>query len=315
MEAEFIRVRHAYASYKPQGGLKALLGKKKDPIPALSDISFSLQSGTHAVVFGASASGKTTLMKLLAGIIVPDSGSVIVNGARPDAAIIGASGYIGFANEEKSDQAIYAMLHVFGDMHGGKHLPSRIGEIAQLLGIQDILSRTMDSISLGEYARVLIARAALSSAPIILLDDVADILGAEETKEILAAALPNRTVCVTTRSVRIAEDLNLPILLLHKASVVHSGTRDAIAHESGVSRTVDAWVEGMRYDLLRKLRAHPGVMEVRLMPTDQFEGTRVRITLRNSRYLPSLYNLMSTAPLVSIEEIPPSLAEILNTIL
>lgn len=313
MEAEFIRVRHAYASYKPTFGFKTLLGKKSDPVIALSDISFSLQQGTHTVVYGASASGKTTLMKLLAGIIIPDSGSVSVHGKRPGSK--NASGYASLLPEEKNEETIYAMLHEFGDVNGGNHLPSRIGEITQLLGIQNILHRNLDAISLAERARVLIARAALCSAPLVLLDDMADILGAEETKEILRTLFSDRTVCVTTRSVRIAEELDLPILLLHKASIVHSGTRDAIAHEAGVARIVDAWVEGMRYDMLRKLRAHPGVMEVRLMPTDQFEGTRVRITLRNSRYLPSLYNLMSTAPLVSIEEIPPSLAEIINAIL
>lgn len=315
MEGAFIHVRHAYVSYKPQGGFKTLLGKKKAAISALSDISFSLEEGSHTVIFGAGASGKTTLLKLLAGTIVPDTGSVTVCGKRPDAKTANVSGYVSLEREEGMDDTVYAMLHEFGTAHDKHHLPSRIGEIANMLGIHSILHRNMRELSVTEYLKTGIVRAALSSAPIILLDDVADILGAEDTKGILRTIFPGKTVCVTARNVQIAEDLDLPILLLHKSSMVHSGTRDAIAHEAGVARIVDAWVEGMRYDMLRKLRTHPGVMEVRLMPTDQFEGTRVRITLRNSRYLPSLYNLMSTAPLVSIEELPPSLAEILETIL
>ncbi len=315
MEGAFVHVRHAYVSYKPQSGLKALLGKKVPPVVALSDVSCSFEEGSHTVIFGHVASGKTTLLKMLAGLCVPDQGSVAVAGKRPDANPAGVSGYVSVDQAEGVHETAYEILHEFGVLHQQQHLPAIIGEMASVLGITHILHRSVQECSLGERIKLLIARAAISSAPVVLLDDVADLLGVEETQLILRTVFSGRTVCLTTRSVRVAEELNLPIVLLHQSSLVHSGTKDAIAHETGVARIVDAWVEGMRYDLLRKLRAHPGVLDVRLMPTDQFEGTRVRITLRNSRYMPSLYDLMSTAPLVTIEELPPSLAEILKEIL
>ena len=66
--------------------------------------------------------------------------------------------------------------------------------------------------------------------------------------------------------------------------------------------------------MLKKIRSHTGVLEVRILPTDRFEGNLVRIMIRNSRFMPSLYDLMSQSELVHLEEVPPALTDILRTI-
>ncbi len=121
----------------------------------------------------------------------------------------------------------------------------------------------------------------------------------------------HKTVIVATRSTKTAEHLELPILLLHAGQLAHFGTCDAIANSLGCPRIIDAWVEGLRYDLLRSLRAHSGVAEVRLLPTDRFDGQRVRITVKSARYLPGVYDLMSRAELVKVQELPASLSDVL----
>ena len=75
---------------------------------------------------------------------------------------------------------------------------------------------------------------------------------------------------------------------------------------------VDVWVDGLRYDLLRRLKQHPGVTSVKLLPTSRFSGQRLRISLRSSHYLPALYDEISKASLVQVEELPPSLVDILE---
>ena len=104
------------------------------------------------------------------------------------------------------------------------------------------------------------------------------------------------------------------MLLLHGGQLAHRGTIDEIATNLSCPRLVDVWVEGLRYDLLRQLRQHAGVIEARLIPTSSFAGQRLRITLRSARYLPSMYDLVSQAPLVRVEELPASLYDILNRI-
>lgn len=273
MDSAFVEFRHVYAGYSSAKGMSALFSSKQtDSSMVLHDVSLSLHAKDHIVLFGPSASGKSTLLRLLSGMHTPYEGTIIVNGKKPNS---NSSAKFGYVSAE----------------HAGK-----------------------SNLSTSEYVRKEVERAASSDAPVILLDDVADVLGADEVRKLLLTLLAGRCTVIATRSVDIAEQLALPIYLLHGRSLVHSGSRESIAHEAGVTRIVDAWVEGLRYDLLRKLRVHPGVLEVRLLPTDQFDGNRIRITLRNSRYLPSLYDVVSQASLVRIEELPPSLADILATL-
>jgi ABC-type multidrug transport system ATPase subunit len=314
MDGAFVEFRHVHASYKEPAGLGALFGKASSPTLVLKDISFALESGSQVAVFGFAASGKSTLLKILSGAMLPDSGTVILNGKKPEVNSSTAAGYVSLEHEEPKHETAYELLHGFGTAHGIDNLPASIAEVAQEIGIQNILHRNAYRLSTSERVKVRLARAALSDAPILLFDDIADVLGAQEMKNLLNGIFQGRSVCITTRSVEVAEALNIPILLLHKFSLVHMGTRNDIAHATGVARVVDAWVEGMRYDLLRKLRAHPGVLEVRLMPTDQFEGTRVRVVIRNSRYLPALYDALSQAPLVNIQELPVPLSDILDSL-
>lgn len=299
MEGAFVEFRHVHASYHE---------------PVLKDISFSLDHGSHIAVFGHASSGKTTLLKLLSGAMKPESGSVIVNGKNADAVSAGVAGYVSAESNDLSHETVHDVLHDFGLDQGIQNLPAKIGEITQILGVQHAMQKNIQHLSTTEKVKIKLARAAISEAPILLLDDVADVLGAEEMNMLLTTIFHGRTVCVTTRSAAIAEALHIPILLLHKLALVCMGTKNEIAHATGTSRVVDAWVEGMRYDLLRKLRSHPGVLEVRLIPTDQFDGTCVRITIRNSRYLPALYDALCQAPLVTIQELPVALEDILESL-
>lgn len=314
MDGAFVEFRHVQASYKEPVGIGALFGKAVSPTLVLKDISFSLGSGSQIAVFGSIASGKSTLLKLLSGAISPDAGTIIINGKKPEVNSMTAAGYVSLDHEEPKHETAYELLHAFGVAHHMDNLPAKIGDIAQAIGIQNILHRNAYRLSTGERVKIKLARAALSDAPVLLFDDVADVVGPKEMKELLNGVFQGRSACITSRNVDIAEALNIPILLLHKSSLVHMGTRNDIANEAGVARVVDAWVEGMRYDLLRKLRAHPGVLEVRLMPTDQFEGTRVRVVIRNSRYLPALYDALSQAPLINIQELPVPLSDILDSL-
>jgi hypothetical protein len=117
---------------------------------------------------------------------------------------------------------------------------------------------------------------------------------------------------VATRQAAIADQLGLPLLLLHHGALTHLGSIEEIAYDLSCPRIVDVWVEGLRYDLLRQVRRHSGVTEARLVPSAEFSGQRLRITLLSSRYLPSLYDLVSQAPLIRVEELPPSLNDIVS---
>ena len=303
MNDAFVDVRNVKARYR---------GSDTD---VLHGISFTVHHGEHVVVYGAPASGKSSLLKMLCGDLEVVSGNAIVNGkdVSGDAAL--RSGYVSLDHEELHvSKTVYDNLVEFGDEYDVPHLPARIGELLELLEMKQLANRNMQTLSSTEKIAYGLIRASLSDAPVLLLDDVLDVLGVEETQRFLDIACAGKTVLITTRVTQNAEQMNLPLLLLHNGTLAHTGSRDDIAVASGVPRIIDAWVEELRYDMLKKIRSHSGVLEVRILPTDRFEGNLVRIMIRNSRFIPSLYDVMSQSQLVHVEEVPPKLIDILKTI-
>lgn len=311
----FIDVRHVFVDYTPSKNILARLsGKQAVPHSVLRDISFQLTAGQHVVLFGAPGSGKSTLLRTLAGGLRPARGHIFVNGKEPENVASLAAGYVSAEESEPLKETVGQVLHAFASTHKLSAAPARIGVVTEALGISSLVERIAAELSTTERLKVNLARAALSHSPLLLLDDVTDQLGGDQTKQILQQLFSGRTVIAATRSVDEAQRLGLPVMILHQGKLAHFGTCDDIASSSNCPRIIRAWVEGLRYDLLRAIKKQPGVVEVRLTPTDQFEGQQLRIVVRSTRYLPALYDLISQAPLIRIDEEPVGLGEILASL-
>lgn len=309
----FVDVRHVYAEYaESQSFMGRLVGRAPQVQSVLRDVTFKMSLGEQVVLFGNGASGKSTLLRIMAGVLSPSRGKIWVNGASPAETKNIAAGYVSNEESEPPRETAYDILYAFGSTHGLANLPSRVGEVAEQLGLTPALNRPTATLSTTERLRLNLARAALSDSPLLLLDGIADDLGVEYTSNILTSVFAGRTTIVATRVPATAEQLNMPIMILHDGSLPHRGSRDELADAVSCARTMEVWVEGLRYDLLRKLKQHTGVVAVRLMPTSQYTGQKLIITLRSSHYLPSVYDLISKAPLIRVDEIPPSLDDILS---
>lgn len=311
MDPSFVSVRDIFVEYTASGGiLRSFLGRKGTTHSVLRGVTFSLNHGDQVTVFGTPGSGKSTLLRVLAGILKQTKGTVTINGKSPTQQSL-AAGYISTEESEPEGDTVSEVLHSFGRTHRIKNLPAKIGAISELLNLQSILYRPASRLSSTERLYLNIARAALADTPLVLFDDTADQLGTTALQHIIGNLFANKTVVVATHATKTAEQLELPILLLHSGQLAHFGTCDAIANSLGCVRIVDAWVEGLRYDLLRSLRAHSGIEEVRLLPTDRFDGQRIRLTVKSARYLPGVYDLLSRADLVKVQEVPASLSDVL----
>lgn len=310
----FVDVQGVSVIYTRRPALvERLMGKPPQTTIALKNISCTLSPGDQVTLYGHAGSGKTTLLQLLAGGIAPTTGHVFVNGTRKVRENHhAAAGYISSEEPERHTDTVHDVLYTFGRTHAVPHLVERLTELLTIAGLDPVASRPAAELSKTERLRLNIARAALSEAPLVLFDDVADELGVDAFQNMRARLFAHRTIMVATRSAQVAEQLELPLLLLHQNSLVQRGTRDEIADIMGCPRIVDAWVEGVRYDMLRRLKKHPGVLSVQLLPTTRFAGQQLRINLRSAHYLPSLYDTLSQTSLIEVTEVPPSLQEIVE---
>lgn len=155
----------------------------------LRDASFEVSPGTIACVIGSNGSGKTTLLRLLAGTLLPDGGSAEVCGRRPTD---GLSAYL-----PAGDRGLYWRLSARRNLvFAAGIVGMRRGEADELataalaaVDAGDLAGRVVGECSTGQRRRVSIARALVTRAPVLLLDEPfedLDAVGADTVRDVMS---------------------------------------------------------------------------------------------------------------------------------
>jgi putative ABC transport system ATP-binding protein len=154
---------------------------KAERVPALRDVSLEITGGSFDAIMGASGSGKTTLIQLIAGLLTPTAGEVIVSGQNlrqlDDRAISEfRNRTIGFVFQFFNLPSYYTALDnaalplVFAGVPE-RERRERARELLCEFGLEDRLNHKPDQLSGGEAQRVAIARALVNHPKIILADE------------------------------------------------------------------------------------------------------------------------------------------------
>jgi molybdate/tungstate transport system ATP-binding protein len=159
---------------------------------ALSGVSFSVPSGSYAVLMGRSGSGKTSLLELLCGLRSPSSGSIWIGDREITRLSPGERG-IGYVPQ---DGALFPTMtvrenigfapRIRGEPSAGTRVV--VESLAQRLGIAGVLDRKPQYLSGGERQRVALGRALASKPSVLVLDEPLSALD-EELREGLARLL------------------------------------------------------------------------------------------------------------------------------
>ncbi|MEM0155246.1 MAG: ABC transporter ATP-binding protein [Thermoplasmataceae archaeon] len=142
---------------------------------ALKDISLSVEKGEVLTLMGPSGSGKTSLLRNICGLDFPDSGEVLVNG-RNITTIAASRRNIGMIFQ---DLAIFPHMKVYDNIAyglrnlrlGEKEVRDRVNDLADMLGISELLNRFPGEISGGQRQRVALGRSVAPSPDLLLLDE------------------------------------------------------------------------------------------------------------------------------------------------
>ena len=146
--------------------------------PVLEDVSLDIQPRDFLGVIGPNGGGKTTLLKLMLGLLEPDRGTVRVFGARP-AAVRDRIGYV--PQHSQIDPTVAATVldivltgrlsrSSWGAWFGRAHREAAQQALRQT-GIDELARRPIATLSGGQRQRVLIARALAADAQLLLLDE------------------------------------------------------------------------------------------------------------------------------------------------
>ncbi len=151
------------------------LTKVSDDVVAVDRLDFDVASGEFMIVLGPTGCGKTTLLRLIAGLEEPTAGEVLFDGVRvTDIAPRDRKVAMVFQNYALYPHLTVAQNIGFPLRSGAEppgDVPSRIAEAARVLGITDLLNRLPAYLSGGQRQRVAMARAIVRRPAVLLLDE------------------------------------------------------------------------------------------------------------------------------------------------
>ena len=158
----------------------------QDTITALDNATFTARSGEITFIVGESGSGKSTLLSAAAGLITPDSGTILID-ATPvtDHTRLHRIGMIFQQANLIGALNVRDQLLITDHMRGIKPRKDRADELLAKVGLEGLGDRKMQQLSGGQRQRVGIARALMGEPSLILADEPTAALDSTRTEEIV----------------------------------------------------------------------------------------------------------------------------------
>ncbi len=203
----------------------------------LRDVSFEVAKGETLVLFGPSGAGKTVLLRLIAGVIDPDQGTIAIDGrdmknVEPEDRGIGMA-FQNFALFPHMDAFANIAAPLEARRHSKSVMKDTVERVARLLKIDHVLHHKPKQLSNGQKQRTALARA-LSAAPsVLLLDDPLRNVDAKLRFE-MRLELPrllkdqNATVIYVTQDYKEAMALGHRIAVMNDKGIQQVGTPEEI---------------------------------------------------------------------------------------
>lgn len=135
-------------------------------VAALNDVSFNIFQGETVGIIGKNGAGKSTALKLIAGVTAPTSGKVAISCKVAPLIELGA----GFHHELTGYENIFLNGAILG-MHK-KEIESRLNDIIEFSELKDFIYAPVKKYSSGMYMRLAFSIAINTSAPLLLIDEV-----------------------------------------------------------------------------------------------------------------------------------------------
>lgn len=229
--------------------IKALFSREYELIHALNDISFTINDGEMVGYIGPNGAGKSTTIKIMCGILTPDSGMCEIDGRTPWRERIAHVREIGVVFGQRSqlwwDVPIIDSFELIRDIYktDEKTYKNNLDELTMLLDLEELLKTPARSLSLGQRMRCEIAASLLHSPKILFLDEPT--IGLDAVSKIAVRQFIKKlnaergtTVILTTHDMQDIEALTERILLIGKGRILLDGSLAELKKHSSRRKTL-----------------------------------------------------------------------------
>jgi ABC-2 type transport system ATP-binding protein len=276
-------------------------------VQALQQVSFRVRHGVVTGLVGPDAAGKTTLMRLAAGLLVPDAGRISVLGFDATSQSLEVQGAIGYMPQRfglYEDLTVQENLDLYADLQGvpKQQRAARYTELMHMAGLAPFTRRLAGQLSGGMKQKLGLACALVRQPQLLLLDEPTvgvDPLSRRELWDIVYRLVREQgtSVLLSTAYLDEAERCD-EVVLLHEGSVLAQGAPVEL-RETMRGRSYEVSSAGLdKRALQSRIAQTPGVLDALI------QGDRVRVVLHDGA-VPAAETLLPGVAGIEISAVPP----------
>ena len=282
------------------------IGKRFNNSTLLADLSFGVEKSTTFALIGSNSSGKSTILKLLVGIVEKDAGIAYINGKdihTRSKEIRSITGYMSQNVDLDNELSVIDNLIISARLHGLDYKTAKRNSIHYLdhLNSLELLKMSPEDLSYGQKRKVMFIRSILHDPEVLLLDEPTKGLDPHSRDgiwDIIDKFIPKKTVLFSTQNLEEAEKYADRIAILHEGNIKMDGTLERLIETThGLSRYVLSFSSPPDQDFFDKIKENPRVLKPSLNGLD-FEFY--------SREKKQFFNVLNIALDFSLEDIDVS---------
>lgn len=227
--------------------VKSLFRREYTRVDALSDVSFTVRDGEMVGYIGPNGAGKSSTIKIMSGVLTPDSGTCVINGRVPWKERTAHVQEIGVVFGQRSqlwwDVPVADSFELLRDIYrvDGAAYRKTLSRLTELLELGELLRTPARQLSLGQRMRCEIAAALLHEPKILFLDEPTiglDAVSKAAVRGFIRICNKERgtTVILTTHDMQDIEALAKRILLIGRGRILLDGTLDELKRRRPAQR-------------------------------------------------------------------------------
>ena len=279
----------SYRVYQKTEGLaasvKGLFKREYNNVEAVKNIDLDVEEGEFVAFLGPNGAGKTTTLKLLSGVINPDSGTCSVMGYTPwerrneyrrrFALVMGQKNQLWW--DLPAAESFRLNQHIYG-VPAEKFNKTR-DELCDLLDVNRLLNQPVRELSLGERMKMELIAALLHQPDVLFLDEPTiglDVVAQHKIQEFLKYYQQQRktTILLTSHYMKDIEALCKRVVIIAAGEIYHDGSLEGIVDKFSGDKIVTLQLHDA--SSLGALRSLPNVIEVE-EPKIKFRVSRDRV--------------------------------------
>jgi len=216
----------------------------------IKGVSFEIGKGTIFGLLGPNGAGKTTLMQIIATLMKPTSGTIVIAGMSPEKDLLKIHSLIGFLTTEIKLDTVSTpddLFDFFADLYDipKNEISQRKEKAFNRFGITPFAKRKITELSTGMKQKISIAISLLHEPPIIIFDEPTnglDILTSRQVTDYLKELkAEGRCILLSTHIFSVAEELCDEVAILVDGKIVAQGTVEELIKLSGEKDFEDAF--------------------------------------------------------------------------